>query len=98
MSKLYLSMLPSALVLPFSYLLPFAEFGVGLLLLLGLFTEKALIAGSIIMILLIFGTTMSEYWEAIPSGLIHVAFFAVLLIFAEHNSFSVDSALQRESA
>ena len=91
------SILPSALVLPFSYLLPIAELFIGLLLLLGLFTGKALIAGSIVMILLILGTTSIENWDAIPSQLIHVAFFAVLLAFIEHNSFSVDSSLRRKS-
>jgi len=91
------SILPSALVLPFSYLLPVAEFVIGLLLLLGLCTEKALLAGSIVMIGLIVGTTSIENWDAIPSQLIHVAFFAVLLVFIEHNSFSLDSRLRRKS-
>jgi thiosulfate dehydrogenase [quinone] large subunit len=92
------SMLPPALVLPFSYILPVAEFLIGLLLLLGLFMEKALIAGAIVMILLTLGTTSIENWDAIPSQLIHVAFFAVLLVFAEYNSYAVDGALRRKSA
>src|SRR6266702_819581 len=79
MGKFSHSILPSALVLPFSYILPIAEFLIGLLLLLGLFTEKALIAGAIVMILLIFGSTTIEEWDAIPSQLIHLAFFAILL-------------------
>src|SRR5215204_4489283 len=76
------SFLPKILVVPFSYVLPLAEFTTGLLLLMGLFTIPALIAGCIIMILLIFGTTMIENWDALPSQLIHVAFFAVLLQFS----------------
>ncbi|HEX9512191.1 MAG TPA: DoxX family membrane protein [Puia sp.] len=97
MGQFWFSMLPSGLVLPFSYILPVAEFVIGLLLLLGLFTEKALVAGTILMILLIFGSTTIESWDAIPSQLIHVAFFTVLLIFAEHNSYAVDIALRRKS-
>lgn len=89
------SILPSALVMPFSYILPFAEFIIGLLLLIGLFTEKALIAGAIVMILLIFGSTTIEEWDAIPSQLIHVAFFAVLLTFIEYNSYALDKASRK---
>jgi thiosulfate dehydrogenase [quinone] large subunit len=89
------SILPSALVMPFSYILPFAEFIIGLLLLIGLFTEKALITGAIVMILLIFGSTTIEEWDAIPSQLIHVVFFAGLLIFIEHNSYALDKAFRK---
>lgn len=89
------SMLPSALVLPFSYVLPVAEFLIGLALILGLFTRYALVAGSIVMILLIFGTTMIENWEALPSQLIHVAFFAVLLNSIQQNGYALDASLFR---
>lgn len=41
------SILPQALVVPFSYVLPIAEFTVGLLLILGLFTRQALIGGGL---------------------------------------------------
>ncbi|MFY0253392.1 DoxX family membrane protein [Chitinophaga sp. 30R24] len=84
------SMLPSGLVTPFSYALPIAEFIIGLLLLLGLFTRVSLIAGGIVMVMLIFGTAMIENWEAIPSQLIHAAFFGLLLAFIQHNIISVD--------
>ncbi|HEY9049794.1 MAG TPA: DoxX family membrane protein [Ohtaekwangia sp.] len=89
------SMLPAAMVVPFSYALPIAEFIVGLLLLLGLFTKTSLIAGGIIMIALILGTTLIENWEALPSQLIHAAFFAVLLSFIQHNTFAVDNLLKK---
>jgi thiosulfate dehydrogenase (quinone) large subunit len=89
------SMLSQALVLPFSYALPILEFIIGLLLLTGLFTRAALIAGALVMILLIFGTTLIENWDAITSQLIHAAFFAVLLQFVRHNSFAVDNLLKR---
>ncbi|WP_219921403.1 DoxX family membrane protein [Rufibacter sp. XAAS-G3-1] len=44
------SMLPSALVQPFSYVLPLLELLIGLLLLIGLFTRSALIAGALVML------------------------------------------------
>lgn len=89
------SMLPAAIVTPFSYILPFAEFLVGLLLILGLFTRAALIAGGIVMIILIFGSTSIESWDAIPTQLIHVAFFAVLLNYISYNSFALDNRFKK---
>lgn len=87
------SMIPAALVTPFSYVLPVAEFITGLLLITGLFTRPALFAGAVIMILLILGTCMIENWEALPSQLIHVAFLATLLSFMEKNSFAIDKLI-----
>ena len=89
------SMLPKILVTPFSYILPIAEFTIGLLLLLGLFTKPALIAGAVVMLALLFGTSMIENWEAVPSQLIHIAFFAVLLHFAAYNSWAIDTLIKK---
>jgi thiosulfate dehydrogenase [quinone] large subunit len=88
------SMIPKFMVLPFSYALPIAEFSIGLLLILGIFTKPALIAGSVVMIMLLSGTGMIENWEAIPSQLIHIAFFAILLSNIEYNSYSIDNFLK----
>ncbi len=85
------SLLPEALVIPFSYALPIAELLTGGLIVLGLFTRLALTAGSWIMIILIFGSSMVEDWGAIPSQLIHVAFLTVLLVFEQsHNTYALD--------
>lgn len=88
------SMLPPILVIPFSYILPIAEFLVGLFLILGLFTQQTLIAGMIIMICLLFGSCMIEEWGAIPSQLIHVFFFAILLLYISFNQLKVKSLFQ----
>lgn len=87
------SMLPELLVTPFSYLLPVAEFVIGLLLVTGLFTRQALIAGSWTMIFLIFGTSLIENWDALPSQLIHIAFLAGLLNFTQSNTWALDTVL-----
>ena len=90
------SMLPDFVVIPFSYVLPIAEFLIGIGLLLGLFTRQALVGGALVMIALIFGSSMIEEWGSIPSQLIHVAFFSILLIFQkDYNSYAVDSVLER---
>lgn len=84
------SILPKIVIIPFSYLLPIAELTIGLLLFTGLFTKPALILGSIMMLALLFGTSMIENWEAIPSQLLHLLFCAVLLQFIENNSWALD--------
>jgi thiosulfate dehydrogenase [quinone] large subunit len=89
------SMLPSALVTPFSYILPIAEFVIGLLLVIGLFTRASLIAGGFTMVILIFGSAMVENWEAMPSQFIHAAFFAVLLSFLQYNAYAVDNFFKK---
>jgi thiosulfate dehydrogenase [quinone] large subunit len=90
------SMLPDFIVTPFSYILPIAELLVGIFLLLGPFTRQSLVAGSLVMTALIFGSSMIEEWGAIPSQLMHAAFFSILLAFEKnYNTFAVDSILER---
>ncbi|WP_316633398.1 DoxX family membrane protein [uncultured Flavobacterium sp.] len=89
------SMLPKIIVTPFSYILPIAEFTIGLLLLLGLFTKPSLIAGGFVMLALLFGTAMIENWEAIPSQLIHIVIFALLLHFIDANNWAIDLLIKK---
>ena len=90
------SIMPEPLVLTFAYILPFAEFLVGLLLILGLFTRQALVAGAVVMILLIFGCTTIENWSPIGEQLIHILFLLGLLALVDsYDSWSLDKALLR---
>jgi thiosulfate dehydrogenase [quinone] large subunit len=85
------SWLPASLVGTFGYVLPWIEFGLGLLLIIGLFTRSALVGGALLMIVLIGGTCMIEDWSAIPSQLIHAGFCALLLVFIDrYNDYSID--------
>lgn len=90
------AMLPEMIILPFSYVLPIAEFALGLLLIVGLFTRISAIAASIVMILLIFGTTLIENWGALTPQFIHLAFFAYLIQHIAKNSFAVDHFLKKQ--
>jgi len=89
------SILPSVMVTSFSYALPIAEFAIGLLLLLGLFTKQAAFAGGIVMVILVFGATTVENWEIIPAQLIHAVFFATLIHFNANNSFAADNLINK---
>lgn len=97
MQSLYAdSLLPVAWVQPFSFALPFIELGIGILLIVGLFTRASLIAGGVTMLMLIFGSTMIESWDALPSQLIHLAYFAVLIQPATlYNAYSIDNLRNR---
>lgn len=89
------SFLPETLIITFSYILPFAEFIAGLLIILGLFTRQGLSLAGLVMLALIFGTTMIENWEALPSQLIHIAFLSWLLDYLPHNSYAVDKIIKK---
>lgn len=80
------SLFPAWIVLPYSYLVPVAEFVIGMLLLPGLFTKQALVAGAILMLTLMLGTSFIENWNALPSQMIHLAYFAVLLAFVQYDT------------
>ncbi|MCX2431736.1 MULTISPECIES: DoxX family protein [unclassified Pedobacter] len=89
------SWLPEALVLPFSYALPLLEFASGLMILTGLFTRQGLLLAGAVSLALIFGTTMIENWEALPSQLMHIAFLSVLLAYLPHNSYAIDQMIKK---
>lgn len=87
------SMLPEALVLPFSYALPLLELLIGILLLSGLFTRFALAAGTAVMLALIFGSCMIEQWENVFSQVIYGVLFALLYRYNAYNRFSLDQLI-----
>lgn len=85
------SWLPEIMVSQFAHVLPFAELILGFLLLLGLFTRKAIIASAIMIIVLIFGSCLIENWSAAGSQMIYLAYLAGLLVFREgYNQISLD--------
>ncbi len=77
------SVIPEALILPFSYFLPVAEAIAGLLLLINYKTKYTLYAGLTLMSILIFGSSSIENWSAIESQLLHSFYLFGLLWFYE---------------
>jgi thiosulfate dehydrogenase (quinone) large subunit len=84
------SMLPTVLVSPIVYLLPFAELTTGLLLLAGALTRVAAIAGGVVMIVLVLGATSIEHFNAVGDQLVHASLLAGVLAFRKYNRCSVD--------
>jgi len=59
--------------------LPPVETALGLLLLLGLFTRFALIAGALVMMALVFGTNLAQDWNVAGLQLIYCFLYYYLL-------------------
>jgi thiosulfate dehydrogenase [quinone] large subunit len=89
------SYIPGAMVLPFSLALPFVELLLGILLLSGLFTRFATIAGVIVMLALIFGSTSLGQWDNVFMQLMYSAYFVLLYYFLPYNTISVDGWRKR---
>jgi thiosulfate dehydrogenase [quinone] large subunit len=79
----------------FALALPWAESIVGLLVLVGIGTRLALVAGSLLILTLTFGATLNQDWESAGLQLIYATVYALLLAFRCHNSFSADGLLRR---
>lgn len=88
--------LPAELVRLTAFLVVPLEVAVGLLLLLGLFTRGALIAGFILMLILHMGVTLLQDWKTASSQLIYCIIFFLLLAGAGFNTFSIDQWLARK--
>jgi thiosulfate dehydrogenase [quinone] large subunit len=71
--------LPGFLVHFVALALPWCEGTVGLLMILGLWTSVALIAGSLLMLTLQIGTCLAQNWEVAGGQLICVLLFFILL-------------------
>lgn len=84
-----------ALVQPFSYILPFAEFFIGFLLIIGLFTRVVLVTAIATMLMLIFGSTLIEQWENASFQLLYGLIQAGLFYGLNKNVYSADYYLFR---
>jgi len=92
------SILPMTLVSAAGYALPFVEFCIGAMVVVGLLTKLGLIAGVLSMSILVFGSTTIEDYSVIGEQLIHAAILVGLIVFLEYNSYSVDRVVFRTDA
>lgn len=88
------SLIPSFAVTAWGSILPFLEFGVGTLLILGLFTYRASIAGAIVIIILLFGSTLIENWEWAGGQMVYALFFYFIISNIDKNSWSIDGLIK----
>lgn len=79
------SAIPDVLIIPFSYIVPFVETLIGLLLLIGFQPRYTLYAGLALMSILVLGSSSIENWGAIEAQLIHAVYLGGLLWWYERN-------------
>jgi len=83
--------LPGGLVRVFGLALPFGEALVGLLVLLGLWLRWSLVAGALLIMVLLFGTSLRAQWDVVSQQMIYAVVYFLLLAFLEEwDHYSVD--------
>ena len=87
------SMLPMFMVTPMAYVIPIAEFVIGLMLLLGIATRYALLAAAIQMLVLITGCCFVQDWGPINSQMFLLALAAFLIANFELNRCAITKSL-----
>lgn len=84
------TILPQFMVNISSFMIPFVELIIGVLLILGLFTNKALLLGAFLITILVFGSGVKENWNVMSSQMVYAIFFFILSYLIELNRFSID--------
>jgi thiosulfate dehydrogenase (quinone) large subunit len=92
------TIMPGWFVYSFGFVLPFLEGLIGLALVFGVFTQWALVAASLLMSILIFGTSLRSDWAIVGLQMTYVVAFFIALFLLEHNRYSVDRVIRREEA
>ena len=85
------TLLPAWSLNAFGLVLPWIEAALGLLILFGAATRYALIAASLTILVLTFGSTLRQDWESAGLQLIYAAIYAALLAFRRENAYSIDA-------
>jgi thiosulfate dehydrogenase [quinone] large subunit len=84
------SPLPVWSVYAFGYMLPVVEAIIGACVLLGFQTRRPLIAGSVLMLILTFGSTLRQDWPTVGIQPTYSVVYSLLLAAVPFNSFCVD--------
>lgn len=86
---------PAFLIAGPAFLIPIIEFATGLLMIIGLETRKALIAGFILMMPLMFGVCLLQKWDIAGLQLIYCLVYFILLIGHPYDLISLDRLRRR---
>lgn len=89
------TMLPEILVLPFAYAIPIVELILGIMLLLGFLTRKALIASAILMIFLIAGSALKEDWGVVGTQMVYALYIFFLMFYFDYDKWSLSRRIFR---
>jgi thiosulfate dehydrogenase (quinone) large subunit len=87
------TVIPASTLPAFATVLPWLETTFGLLLLLGLGTRFALIAGALVITCLVIGTNLAQDWLVSGLQLIYAFLYYYLLAHRGENRYSIDAML-----
>ena len=85
--------MPDILVRLTAYFVSPVELVAGLLLIFGLFTRLSLVVTFVLMVILMYGVTVVQNWDAASSQLIYNIVLFILLAGLGYNRFSLDHVL-----
>jgi thiosulfate dehydrogenase [quinone] large subunit len=89
---------PPAFLIPFASVLPFIETIIGFCIMVGLGTRAALIAGSLMITALVFGTMLRQDFTIAWLQLDYSIAFFILIALRSWNLISVDAKMGRHAA
>lgn len=85
--------IPDPVINFFGHLLPPLEIAIGVLLLLGLFTRTAAVAGGLLIAILIFGSSVKQDWNVVGIQMIYALTYFFIIFYMNHNRFSIDNLM-----
>jgi thiosulfate dehydrogenase [quinone] large subunit len=85
--------LPYFAVRAFASALPWSEALIGFLILVGVATRIALVAGGLLILVLTFGSTLHQDFEIAGLQLTYAVVYSLLIAFRNYNSISLDQLL-----
>ncbi len=86
------TILPHGLVLAFGYVLPFIEFAIGILLLLGLWMRWTLLLGMAVIAVLMFGSALKGDWNVLGIQLVYAVVYYLLIARQADDAVGVDAS------
>jgi thiosulfate dehydrogenase [quinone] large subunit len=87
--------LPTWSVWLFGLILPAIEGLLGLLILVGLRTRAALVAASLLIMLLTFGSSLLQDWSIVGTQLTYALAYFVLIFLHQHDGWSIDAWIKQ---
>ena len=89
--------LPMSLVLAFLYTLPYVEVVLGVMMTLGLFTRWAMIGGSVMMLVLLYGNTARQDWGTVGNNMHYALYFWIMLALQHYDWLALDNRRDKAS-
>ena len=90
--------LPAWSVWGFGQILPSIEGMLGLLILIGLRTRAALVAASLLLVVLTFGSALVQDWSSAGIQLTYTMAYSALLFLRRYDGWSIDAWMGRNKA